>query len=343
MTEKFPEILVTGGAGYIGSHTCVALIQAGFMPVIVDNLSNSHPLAISRIEAITGTRPAFYKCDIADDAGLRTVLECHPCVATIHFAGLKAVGRSVSEPLETYRDNVCGSLSLLQTLRSRGINRLIFSSSATVYGGAEHMPIPETASIQPTNPYGHSKAMIEQILQDLVTAAPDMAIGVLRYFNPVGAHISGEIGEDPQGIPDNLFPYVSQVAVGRREKLLVFGDDYDTKDGTGVRDYIHVMDLADGHVAALQRCLDTDGLFAVNLGTGQGSSVLEIIQAFETVSGKPVAYEVVGRRPGDVATSFADPSKASDMLNFKAQRDLTQMCRDAWNWQQRNPTGYANR
>lgn len=343
MADEAPEILVTGGAGYIGSHTSVALIEAGFSPVIVDNLSNSHPLAVSRIEVITGTRPAFYKCDIADQAGLRAVLERHACVATIHFAGLKAVGRSVTEPLKTYRENLCGSLSLLQTLKAEGINRLIFSSSATVYGGAEQMPISETARIQPTNPYGHSKAMIERILQDLVAAEPDWGIGVLRYFNPVGAHKSGEIGEDPRGIPDNLFPYVSQVAVGRREKLQVFGNDYDTKDGTGVRDYIHVMDLAEGHVAALTSCLSAPGLFAVNLGTGQGSSVLEIIKAFEAASGRPVPYEIVGRRPGDVATSFADPSKAGEMLNFKARRDLAQMCRDAWNWQRRNPAGYANR
>lgn len=336
------KILVTGGAGYIGSHTCVALIQAGFTPVIVDNFSNSHPLAISRIEAITGTRPQSHKCDIADQDGMREILQSHTFAAAIHFAGVKAVGRSVAEPLETYRENVTGSLSLLQSLKSGGITRLIFSSSATVYGGAEQMPIPEGATVQPTNPYGHSKAMVEQILHDLAFAEPEWGIGVLRYFNPVGAHKSGEIGEDPQGIPDNLFPYVSQVAVGRREKLQVFGNDYDTPDGTGVRDYIHVMDLAEGHVAALKACLQSEGLFAVNLGTGQGSSVLEIIKAFEVSSGQSVPYEITDRRPGDVGTSYADPSKARELIGFEAKRDLTQMCQDAWNWQQRNPTGYSN-
>lgn len=343
MTDDALKILVTGGAGYIGSHTCVALIQAGFSPVIVDNFSNSHPLAISRIEGITGTRPDSYNCNIADQAGMQEILQDQDFAAAIHFAGVKAVGRSVSEPLQTYQENVSGSLSLLQSLKSNGISRLIFSSSATVYGGAEQMPIPEMAPVQPTNPYGHSKAMVEQILQDLAAAEPDWGIGVLRYFNPVGAHKSGEIGEDPQGIPDNLFPYVTQVAVGRREKLQVFGDDYDTPDGTGVRDYIHVMDLAEGHVAALKSCLQNAGLFAVNLGTGQGNSVLEIIKVFEETSGQSVPYEVIDRRPGDVGTSFADPSKASELIGFQAQRDLTQMCRDAWNWQQRNPTGYSNR
>lgn len=342
MAVDATKILVTGGAGYIGSHTCVALIQAGFLPVIADNFSNSHPLAVSRIEAITGTRPECHKCDVADPDAMSKILQSHQFGAAIHFAGVKAVGRSVSEPLETYRENVTGSLSLLQSLKSGGITRLIFSSSATVYGGAEQMPIQENAQVQPTNPYGHSKAMVEQILQDLAAAEPDWGIGVLRYFNPVGAHKSGEIGEDPQGVPDNLFPYVSQVAVGRREKLQVFGDNYETPDGTGVRDYIHVMDLAEGHVAALKACLQSHGLFAVNLGTGQGSSVLEIIKAFEASCGRSVPYEITDRRPGDVGTSYADPSKARELIGFEAKRDLTQMCRDAWNWQQRNPTGYSN-
>lgn len=342
MSSQAAQILITGGAGYIGSHTCVALIQAGFTPVIVDNFCNSHPLAIARIEAITGIRPQLHECDIADADAMRQVLQSHEFAAAIHFAGVKAVGRSVAEPLETYRQNVTGSLSLLQSLKDNGITRLIFSSSATVYGGADQMPISESARVQPTNPYGHSKAMVEQILNDLAAAEPEWGIGVLRYFNPVGAHKSGEIGEDPQGIPDNLFPYVSQVAVGRREKLQVFGNDYDTPDGTGVRDYIHVMDLAEGHVAALQTCLQSQGLFAVNLGTGQGNSVLEIIREFEQASGRSVPFEITARRPGDVGTSFADPSKARDLLGFEAQRDLTQMCQDAWNWQQRNPTGYSN-
>ncbi|MEH6724634.1 MAG: UDP-glucose 4-epimerase GalE [Hyphomicrobiales bacterium] len=342
MSSQAAQILVTGGAGYIGSHTCVALIQAGFTPVIVDNFSNSQPLAIARIEAITGIRPQLHECDIADADAMRQVLRSHEFAAAIHFAGVKAVGRSVAEPLETYRQNVTGSLSLLQSLKDNGITRLIFSSSATVYGGADQMPISESARVQPTNPYGHSKAMVEQILNDLAAAEPEWGIGVLRYFNPVGAHKSGEIGEDPQGIPDNLFPYVSQVAVGLREKLQVFGNDYDTPDGTGVRDYIHVMDLAEGHVAALQTCLQSQGLFAVNLGTGQGNSVLEIIRAFEQASGRSVPFEITARRPGDVGTSFADLSKAKDLLGFEAQRDLTQMCQDAWNWQQRNPTGYSN-
>lgn len=342
MSSKVPKILVAGGAGYIGSHTCVALIEAGFEPIIIDNLRNSHRLVLSRIEAITGHYPEFIQCDIADGDAVKNVLNEHSCEAVIHFAGLKAVGRSVSEPLETYRENVAGSLSLLQTLSGANVKRVIFSSSATVYGDASQTPIPETSTIQPTNPYGHSKAMVEQILMDLAASDPAWSIGILRYFNPVGAHKSGEIGEDPQGIPDNLLPYVSQVAVGRREKLQVFGSDYDTVDGTGVRDYIHVMDLAEGHVAAVKASLETDGVFAVNLGTGNGSSVLDVINAFEKVSGKAVPYEIVERRPGDVATSFADPTKAAELLGFKAERDLNDMCGDAWNWQQRNPTGYSN-
>lgn len=342
MISDIPKILVAGGAGYIGSHTCVALIEAGFEPIIIDSLRNSHRLVLSRIEAITGKQPHFYQCDIADSVAVKKVLSEHKCAATIHFAGLKAVGRSVSEPLETYRENIAGSLSLLQTLADANVKRIIFSSSATVYGDAKQTPIVETSSIQPTNPYGHSKAMVEQILMDLAASDPAWGVGILRYFNPVGAHKSGEIGEDPQGIPDNLLPYVSQVAVGRREKLQVFGNDYDTADGTGVRDYIHVMDLAEGHVAAVKACLASDGVFAVNLGTGNGSSVLEVINAFEATSGKTVPYEIVERRPGDVATSFADPSKAEELLGFKAERDLTDMCGDAWNWQQRNPTGYSN-
>jgi UDP-glucose 4-epimerase len=336
------HILVAGGAGYIGSHTCVALIQAGFRPVIVDNFSNSHPLAIARIEAITGVRPQLHECDIADENGMKEVLRAHDFAAAIHFAGVKAVGRSVAQPLETYRQNVTGSLSFVQSLKDAGIRRLIFSSSATVYGGAEQMPISEDALVQPTNPYGHSKAMIEQVLRDLAAAEPEWGIGVLRYFNPVGAHKSGEIGEDPRGTPDNLFPFVSQVAIGRREKLQVFGNDYDTPDGTGIRDYIHVMDLAEGHVAALKTCLQSDGLFTVNLGTGQGNSVMEIIQAFEQTSGRPVPYEITDRRPGDIGTSYADPSLARELIGFEAHRDLSQMCRDAWNWQMRNPTGYSN-
>lgn len=343
MISEMPKILVAGGAGYIGSHTCVALIEAGFEPIIIDNLKNSHRLVLSRIEAITGKRPQFIQCDIADGEAVKNVLKEHSCAAVIHFAGLKAVGRSVSEPLETYRENVAGSLSLLQTLADANVKRIIFSSSATVYGDAKQTPILETSIIQPTNPYGHSKAMVEQILMDLAASDPAWGVGILRYFNPVGAHESGEIGEDPQGIPDNLLPYVSQVAVGRREKLQVFGNDYDTTDGTGIRDYIHVMDLAEGHVAAVKACLASDGVFAVNLGTGNGSSVLEVIKAFEAASGKSVPYEIVERRPGDVATSFADPSKAEELLNFKAERDLSDMCGDAWNWQQRNPTGYSNR
>lgn len=337
------KVLVAGGAGYIGSHTCVALIEAGFEPIILDNLQNSHRLVLSRIETITGVRPHFYECDISNRDAVLEVLKEHKCSAAIHFAGLKAVGRSVAEPLETYQENVAGTLNLLQTLRDVDVKRVIFSSSATVYGDAKQTPISETSIIQPTNPYGHSKAMIEQVLIDLASSDPAWGIGILRYFNPVGAHKSGEIGEDPQGIPDNLLPFVSQVAVGRREKLQVFGNDYNTEDGTGVRDYIHVMDLAEGHVAALKECLKSDGAFAVNLGTGNGSSVLDLIKAFEAASGKEVPYDVVERRPGDVATSFADPSKAQELLDFKAERDLDDMCDDAWNWQRRNPTGYSNR
>ncbi|MBL4645939.1 MAG: UDP-glucose 4-epimerase GalE [Rhizobiales bacterium] len=343
-TEKGsnPEILVAGGAGYIGSHTCVALIESGYTPVIVDNFSNSHPLVLSRIEAITGHRPQCYTADIADCDKLDDILAAHDFQAVIHFAGVKAVGRSVSDPLSTYRENVCGSISLLEVLQRARVKRLIFSSSATVYGDAETVPISETSKIQPTNPYGQSKAMIEQVLNDLAASDPLWSLGVLRYFNPVGAHKSGEIGEDPQGIPDNLFPYVAQVAVGRRDRLQVFGDDYDTPDGTGVRDYIHVVDLAIGRVQALEHCLSASGVFTVNLGTGNGNSVLEMIHAFEKTSGKPVPYEIVDRRPGDVATSYANPAKAHDLLGFEAERDLGDMCRDAWNWQQRNPMGFKN-
>ena len=334
------KILITGGLGYIGSHTCVVLIEAGFEVSIIDNLSNSYINVLDRIEHISGVRPTFYEGDIRDRALLDNIFTNHAFGAVIHFAGLKAVGESVDKPIDYYDINVGGSVSLLIAMKQANINKLVFSSSATVYGDPRSVPIQEDFPCSTTNPYGSSKLIIENILADLSAAEPEWSIGRLRYFNPVGAHEGGLIGEDPKGVPNNLMPYIAQVAAGRRKKLSVFGGDYPTPDGSGVRDYIHVMDLAEGHLAALRYCHNNNGLLTVNLGTGQGISVLQMIEAFERVSGQRVPYEIVNRRPGDIARCWADPSLAKQVLGWNAVRSLDDMCADAWRWQHMNPSGY---
>ncbi len=331
--------LVTGGLGYIGSHSCVELLEAGHTVRILDNLSNSKPAVLERIAEIAGRRPEFIRADIRDRAALRAVLP--GCDAVIHFAGLKAVGESVAQPLRYYDNNVTGSIVLFETMAEMGIKTLVFSSSATVYGDPHSVPIREDAPLSATNPYGRSKLMIEDILRDVFRADPEWRIALLRYFNPVGAHPSGRIGEDPNGIPNNLLPYIAQVAVGRLECLSVFGNDYPTPDGTGVRDYIHVVDLAKGHLAALEALERHGGLITVNLGTGKGYSVLEMIRAFETASGRKIPYRISARRPGDVAQCYADPSLAQRLLGWRAEKDLAAMCADAWRWQSQNPQGYS--
>lgn len=333
-------VLVTGGAGYIGSHACVALMDAGFDVVVLDNLCNSSPVALQRLQYLCGRSPAFVHGDVRDRGCLDMIFKSHAVIAVLHFAGLKAVGESVEMPLEYYDNNVTGSLVLLAAMREAGVRNLVFSSSATVYGDPVTVPIREEFALAPTSPYGRTKRMVEDILSDWQHANPDWSIGCLRYFNPVGAHPSGRIGEDPQGFPNNLMPFVAQVAVGQREKLLVFGNDYATPDGTGVRDYIHVMDLVEGHVVALEYICRERGLHTINLGTGNGVSVLEMVEAFERASGRPVPYEIVGRRPGDIAACWADPGLARQLLNWRASRDLAQMCEDVWRWQSANPTGY---
>ncbi len=336
-----PTILLTGGAGYIGSHTCVEIIAAGWTPVIVDNLANSSSVVIDRIERITSERPTFVEADIRDRAALDRIFATHAVDAVVHFAGLKAVGESVALPLQYYENNVGGTLVLLDVMQRHGVKRLVFSSSATVYGAAERMPLTEQSPVGPTNPYGRTKLMIEEIVRDVVVADPAWHAILLRYFNPVGAHVSGLIGEDPAGIPNNLMPFVSQVAVGRRPKLHVFGGDYPTPDGTGVRDYIHVVDLARGHVAALKHLFAAGGRgeLTVNLGTGRGHSVLEVVQAFEKASGVRIPFEIVARRPGDIATCYADVRRAREVLAWQATHGLPEMCADAWRWQSTNPNG----
>jgi UDP-glucose 4-epimerase len=334
------KILVTGGAGYIGSHTVVELSKEGFGVVVLDNLCNSSPEALRRVESIAGCEVPLVEGDLRDEALLTRLLSEHRFDATIHFAGLKAVGESVREPLAYYDNNVAGTVTLLRCLEAAGIRRLVFSSSATVYGDPQRVPIAEDARTGPTNPYGRTKWMIEFILADLAAADPRWAIGNLRYFNPVGAHPSGRIGEDPDGVPNNLMPFITQVAVGRRERLSVFGGDWPTRDGTGVRDYIHVVDLAQGHVAALRRLFDATGAWTVNLGTGRGYSVLEMVTAFEHASSRPVPHVVVARRPGDIAECYADPALAESLLGWRATRGIEQMCADSWRWQQQNPSGY---
>ena len=327
-------ILVTGGAGFIGSHTCAALAAQGLPYVILDNFSNSKPSVLDRLARITGEKPLCIEGDVRDSALLARVLREHPITSVIHFAGLKAVGESVREPLCYYDTNVSGTVTLLAAMRDANVRTLVFSSSATVYGDPAGSPIGEDAPLQPTNPYGQTKFMAEQILADLDRSEPGQwRLARLRYFNPVGAHESGLIGEDPQDIPNNLMPFVAQVAAGARKELSVFGGDYPTADGTGVRDYIHVSDLAEGHVAALRYLQNTPGLLTVNLGTGEPVSVLQMVQAFERASGVPVPYRIVDRRPGDVAAYWADGSRAEQLLGWKAQRDVDQMCADVWRWQ----------
>ncbi|MBY7860840.1 UDP-glucose 4-epimerase GalE [Vibrio fluvialis] len=334
------NVLVTGGMGYIGSHTCIQMIAAGMTPVILDNLYNSKSTVLARIEKVSGVRPQFIEGDIRDKALLIDVMQRHQIQSVIHFAGLKAVGESVQKPLEYYDNNVNGTLVLVDAMREAGVKSLVFSSSATVYGDPSSVPITEDFPTSATNPYGRSKLMVEECLTDFQKANPDWSITLLRYFNPVGSHPSGELGEDPQGIPNNLMPFISQVAVGRREFLSVFGSDYPTKDGTGVRDYIHVMDLADGHIAALQKVGEKAGLHVYNLGTGNGYSVLEMVKAFEAASDKAVPYQLVERRPGDIAECWADPAKAQQELGWKATRTLEEMTQDTWRWQSNNPQGY---
>ncbi|RQX84302.1 UDP-glucose 4-epimerase GalE [Burkholderia anthina] len=334
-------ILVTGGAGYIGSHTAVELLDNGYDVVIVDNLVNSKAESVRRIERITGKTPAFHQVDVCDEAALAKVFDAHPITGTIHFAALKAVGESVAKPLEYYQNNIGGLLAVLKVMRERNVRQFVFSSSATVYGVPERSPIDESFPLSATNPYGQSKLIAEQILRDLEVSDPSWRIATLRYFNPVGAHASGLIGEDPAGIPNNLMPYVAQVAVGKLEKLRVFGSDYPTPDGTGVRDYIHVVDLAKGHIAALDALATRDASFVVNLGTGQGYSVLEVVRAFEKASGRPVPYELVARRPGDVAECYANPQAAADIIGWRATLGIEEMCADHWRWQEGNPRGFV--
>nr|WP_320114281.1 UDP-glucose 4-epimerase GalE [uncultured Desulfuromonas sp.] len=333
-------ILVTGGCGYIGSHTVVELLQSGQEVVVVDNLSNSSETSLKRIEQITGQPVAFCQLDLRDKEALQTVFQQHEIMAVIHFAGLKAVGESTQIPLAYYDNNITGTLVLLEEMKRSNVFKLVFSSSATVYGDPHSVPIREDFPTSATNPYGRTKLMIEHILRDVVASDERWAVVLLRYFNPIGAHASGLIGEDPQGIPNNLLPYVSQVAVGRLKELSVFGDDYPTKDGTGVRDYIHVVDLALGHLRSLDRLTDQKGLYTYNLGTGSGYSVLEIVKAFEAEAQCTIPYKVVSRRPGDIAECWADPSLANHELQWNAERGLLQMIRDAWNWQKKNPEGY---
>ena len=333
-------ILITGGAGYIGSHTCVELLNAGYDIVVIDSLSNSKPEALQRVQQITGKDFPFYQIDLLDRDELEMVFAKHSIDAVIHFAGLKAVGESVALPLLYYHNNITGTLTLCDVMRKYGVKKMVFSSSATVYGMPERMPITEDFLLQPTNPYGRTKWMIEEILRDLYASDHSWSIALLRYFNPIGAHPSGRIGEDPNGIPNNLMPYITQVAVGKLKELRVFGNDYPTIDGTGVRDYIHVVDLALGHIKALEKVLETTGVEAYNLGTGRGYSVLELVSAFERVTGVKIPYTIVDRRPGDVAVCYADPTKAKEELGWVATRGIEDMCRDAWRWQSQNPNGY---
>ena len=334
------KILVTGGAGYIGSHTCVELLQEGYDVAVLDNLSNSSEESLHRVEKITKKSLTFFQADLLDKAAVTRIFDRFKADAVIHFAGLKAVGESVTMPLTYFHNNITGTLNLLSVMAQAGPKNIVFSSSATVYGDPASLPITEDFPLSAANPYGRTKLMIEEILKDLHVADNTWNIAILRYFNPVGAHESGRIGEDPNGIPNNLLPYVSQVAVGRLTELAVFGDDYPTPDGTGVRDYIHVVDLAVGHIRALEKLGSNPGAVIYNLGTGKGYSVLEVVSAFEKASGKPVPYRIAERRPGDIATCYADPSKAQTELNWTAEKGIQEMCADAWRWQSNNPDGY---
>ncbi len=336
-------ILVTGGAGYIGSHTCIELVNAGYNVVVVDNLCNSSEESLKRVEKIVGKEIKFYEADIRDAVAMADIFAKEKIDAVIHFAGLKAVGESVAKPLEYYDNNIHGTLVLCDAMRNAGVKNIIFSSSATVYGDPAFIPITEECPKgQCTNPYGWTKSMLEQILTDFHTADPEWNVVLLRYFNPVGAHKSGTIGEDPKGIPNNLMPYITQVAVGKREFLGVFGNDYNTPDGTGVRDYIHVVDLAEGHVKALKKIIEKAGVCVYNLGTGNGYSVLDMVKAFSKACGHDLPYKILPRRAGDIATCYADPAKAKVELGWEAKRGLDEMCEDSWRWQSTNPNGYAN-
>ncbi len=334
------KVLLTGGAGYIGSHTCVELLDAGYEVVIADNFSNSKPLVIDRIREITGKDVAVYAIDVADKEALDKVFCEHDIDSVIHFAGYKAVGESCRIPVAYYRNNIDTMLSVLEVMKAHNVHKVVFSSSATVYGTPEAVPLTETMRTGCTNPYGWTKWMIEQILRDAAVADNDLSVVLLRYFNPIGAHESGMIGEDPSGIPNNLLPFITQVAIGKLQKLNVFGDDYPTKDGSGVRDYIHVVDLAKGHVKAIEYADKHTGSEVFNLGTGIGYSVFDIVHAFEEVNGLKIPYTVTPRRPGDIAECYADPKKAREELGWVAEKDLRAMCRDAWNWQMKNPQGY---
>jgi len=334
------KILVTGGAGYIGSHTCLELLQAGYEVVVVDNLSNSKEESLKRVQELAGKTLEFHKVDLLDKEALKAVFDSASIEAVIHFAGLKAVGESVTIPLHYYHNNVTGTLILCEVMESHGVKNIVFSSSATVYGDPHTVPITEDFPLSPTNPYGRTKWMIEEILRDLHRTDEVWNIALLRYFNPVGAHPSGRIGEDPNGIPNNLLPYIAQVAVGKLSELPVFGNDYPTPDGTGVRDYIHVVDLSVGHLAALLKLTSNPGVVTYNLGTGRGYSVLEMVSAFEKASGKKIAYNIEGRRAGDIASCYADPSVAKKELDWSADRGIDEMCVDSWHWQSSNPNGY---
>lgn len=333
-------ILITGGAGYIGSHTCVELLNAGYEIVVLDNFSNSKPESLHRIKELTGKEFLFYEADLLDRKSVEEVFKRNEIKAVIHFAGLKAVGESVSKPLHYYHNNITGTLILCDVMKEYGVKNLVFSSSATVYGVPQRMPISEDFPLSATNPYGRTKLMIEEILRDLFVTDESFSIALLRYFNPIGAHKSGTIGEDPSGIPNNLMPYITQVAVGKLKELQVFGNDYPTVDGTGIRDYIHVVDLALGHLKALEKVMSSTGVEAYNLGTGTGYSVLEIVSAFENACGQQIPYRIIDRRPGDVATCYADPLKAKNELGWVAERGIEEMCRDSWKWQKQNPNGY---
>ncbi|MEQ9434983.1 UDP-glucose 4-epimerase GalE [Hyphomonas sp.] len=334
------HVLVTGGAGYIGTHTCVELLSRGYSPIVVDSFVNSSPASLDRVRRLTNHDLPSYEADIRDTARITEILAKHECESVIHFAGLKAVGESVARPLDYYSANVMGSHSLLTAMLEAGTKRFVFSSSATVYGEPVFLPYTEEHPLSPTSPYGQTKLAVEQMLNDLVASGGMTDVAILRYFNPIGAHASGEIGEDPHGVPNNLMPYVAQVAVGRRPMLNVFGNDYDTPDGTGVRDYLHVVDLARAHVLALERFEREPGPVTVNLGTGHGTSVLELVQAFETASGRKVAINIAPRRSGDIAAFWADPRQAESLLGWRAEHGLDDMCRDQWAWQSRNPNGF---
>lgn len=333
-------ILITGGAGFIGSHAAVELLESGYEIVIVDNLSNSQIESISRVKDLTGKTFLFYQTDLLDDEGMEKVFAENEITAVMHFAGLKAVGESVEKPLMYYHNNITGTLNLCSIMEKYGVKNLVFSSSATVYGDPEQVPIDESSPLSATNPYGRTKLMIEEILQDLYVADSSWRIAILRYFNPIGAHISGRIGENPTGIPNNLMPYITQVAIGKREELQVFGNDYDTPDGTGVRDYIHVVDLVKGHIKALEYLEKNDGIETFNLGTGKGYSVLDLINNFSSATKKEIPYKVVDRRPGDIGICYANPEKAKAKLGWTAEKDLQEMCQDSWKWQVENPNGF---